>query len=231
MALAPRLLELFFIGIATPLTAVCVLPLYPAFVSYLATSESTDRDEPGPSPAVLGVLVVAGVLSFMALVGLVFTTLLETSLTRIVEVVSPVAFVVLAGVGLALLVDLDVFARLPTVEPPQSRYPTATAFGYGFFFGAIVLPCNPGFIALFFARVPILFDSQLGSLLGFLSFGLGMGAPLLAFALVSESLGRRATRTLARYSGPINRLTGVIVLAVSAYYLVVVFDVLDGVGF
>ncbi len=36
MALAGYL-ELFLIGVATPLTAACVLPLYPAFVGYLAS--------------------------------------------------------------------------------------------------------------------------------------------------------------------------------------------------
>jgi cytochrome c-type biogenesis protein len=239
MSIATRLLELFLIGVATPLTAACVLPLYPAFVAYLASSSGADGDAGidggtdagagGPSPALLGVLVVAGVLSFVGLVGAVFTTVLQESLTGVVAVVSPVAFGVLALVGVALLFDLEVFSRLPTVEPPQSRYPTVSAFAYGFFFGAIVLPCNPGFVALFFARVPILFETRLAGLLGFLAFGLGIGAPLLAFALLSESLGRRATRTLARYSGPINRVTGAIVLGVSLYYLVYVFDVLGGV--
>lgn len=232
MSLATRLLELFLIGVGTPLTAVCVLPLYPAFVAYLANggTDAGNGADDARSPLLLGVLVVAGVLSFVALVGVAFTTVLERSLTPVIEVVSPVAFGVLVLIGVALLLDLEVFSRIPTVDPPQSRHPTATAFGYGFFFGAIVLPCNPGFIALFFARVPILFDSRLGSLLGFLAFGLGIGAPLLAFAVLSESAGRRMTRTLARYSGPINRVTGAIVLAVSVYYLVAVFDVLGTGG-
>ena len=32
------LAEMFWIGVVTPLTAVCVLPLYPAFISYLAST-------------------------------------------------------------------------------------------------------------------------------------------------------------------------------------------------
>lgn len=224
------LLELFLIGVGTPLSAVCVLPLYPAFVAYLANAgDGSAGDGGGRSPLLLGILVVAGVLSSVGLVGFVFTTLLQRSLTGVVEVVSPVAFGVLVVVGAALVLDLDVFDRIPSVEPPRSRYPSVTAYAYGFFFGAVVLPCNPGFVALFFARVPILFETRVGGMLGFLAFGLGIGAPLLAFAALSESFGRRLTRLLARHSGPINRVTGAIVLAVSAYYLVVVFDVLDGV--
>ncbi|RDZ48577.1 cytochrome C biogenesis protein [Haloferax sp. Atlit-19N] len=257
--LAPRLFELFVLGVGTPLTAACALPLYPGFLAYLARQSSRanaespspaggtadgrgsrgrgdgnggegedgDRDGDGGLPiAVLGGLVTAGAVSFMLVVGVVFSFLLELSLTAVVEVVSPAAFGVLFVVSLALLFDAKVFARLPTVEPPETRHPALSAFAYGFFFGAIVLPCNPGFIALFFARVPVLFDTAAESLLGFLAFGLGIGAPLLAFALVSERYSRRATRWFARHTTVINRVTGAVMLVVSAYYLLVVFDVL-----
>ncbi|WP_050459193.1 cytochrome c biogenesis protein CcdA [Haloferax gibbonsii] len=265
--LAPRLFELFLLGVGTPLTAACALPLYPGFLAYLARQSSRasaespspaggvadgrgsrgrgdgngvegedrdrdrdrdrDGDEDGGLPiAVLGGLVTAGAVSFMLVVGVVFSFLLELSLTAVVEVVSPAAFGVLFVVSLALLFDAKVFARLPTVEPPETRHPALSAFAYGFFFGAIVLPCNPGFIALFFARVPVLFDTAAESLLGFLAFGLGIGAPLLVFALVSERYSRRATRWFARHTTAINRVTGAVMLVVSAYYLLVVFDVL-----
>lgn len=221
-AVALRLVEFFLIGVATPLTAACVIPLYPAFVAFLASGSDgvTAR-----SPALLGLLVVAGVLSFLAIAGLVVATVLQTSMTLVVEAVSAPAFAVLAVVGAVLLVSPNAFARLPTVEPPHSRYPTLSAYGYGLFFGAIVLPCNPGLIALFFARVPVLFDSTVHAMLGFLAFGLGIGAPLLALALVAESSGRHVTRTLATYSGPINRATGAVLLAVAAYYLLIIFAV------
>ncbi|MCO8267755.1 cytochrome C biogenesis protein [Haloferax sp. AB510] len=250
--LAPRLFELFVLGVGTPLTAACALPLYPGFLAYLARQSSRvsgessspagatgdgrggvrngggDGDErDGSLPiAVLGGLVTAGAVSFMLVIGVVFSLLLEVSLTTVVEVVSPAAFVVLFVVSLALLFDAKVFARLPTIEPPETRHPALSAFAYGFFFGAIVLPCNPGFIALFFARVPVLFDTAAESLLGFLAFGLGIGAPLLVFALVSERYSRRATRWFARHTTAINRVTGAVMLVVSVYYLLVVFDVL-----
>lgn len=229
---ASALLEFFLIGLATPLTAACVLPLYPSFVAYLAATGGPDGSVRGPPPAVLGVLVVAGVVSFLAVVGLVWTVLLGTSVTGAVDRLSPIAFGVLAVVGAVLVVAPHGFARLPSVEPPHSRYPTLSAFGYGFFFGAIVIPCNPGLIALFFSRTTVAFpafDSQLEVLLAFLAFGLGIGAPLLAFAVLSQSYSRRVTRALAHYSRPINRAVGVVLLAVSLYYLLVVFQVVPGV--
>lgn len=220
-------LEHFLLGVATPLTAACVIPLYPAFIAYLA---SVGEDDGTPSVALLGVVVVAGVLAFVAAVGVVFVFVLQSSVARVVTSVSPAAFAVLVLVGAVLLVDPGGFSRLPSFDPPQSRYPSLSAFSYGFFFGAIVLPCNPGTIALFFARTPVLYDTHLESLLGFLAFGLGIGTPLLAFAVLSEPFGRRVTTTIARHSTVVNRVTGAILLAVGGYYLVVVFAVVP-VGF
>jgi cytochrome c-type biogenesis protein len=223
VALLARLTEFFIIGVATPLTAACVVPLYPSFLAFLASGGHGEG--PQRSVAALGALVVAGVLSFLAVVGFVVTTVLQRSMTGIVETVSPLAFAVLGGVGAVLLVAPTAFARLPAVEPPQTTRPALSAYGYGAFFGAIVLPCNPGTIALFFARVPVLFDSTAHSMLGFLAFGLGIGAPLLAFALAAEPFSRRVTRTLAAYHEPINRATGFVLLAVASYYLFVIFAV------
>jgi cytochrome c-type biogenesis protein len=216
-----RFVEVFLIGVATPLTAACALPLYPGFLAYLSAQE---EDGTIPSAGLAG-LVVLGVVAFMASVGVVFSFLLEVSLTLVVEVVSPVAFGVLAVVSVALLLDRDIASWLPTKEPPQSRHPVVTAFAYGFFFGAIVLPCNPGLLALFFARASGLFATPLAGFGGFLSFGFGMGLPLLVFGVVSQSSGERATRWLAQRSSGINRLTGAIMLPVALYYLLVVFDV------
>lgn len=225
---AAALIEFFLIGLATPLTATCVIPLYPAFLAYLASAGNSDRHT---SIALLGTLVVAGVIAFMTLVGLLWSVIFAEGIGSAVEYISPAAFSVLAIVGALLIVSPSGFSRLPTVEPPHTSYPTVSAFGYGFFFGAIVIPCNPGLIALFFSRSTVTFpafDTQVEVMLGFLAFGLGIGAPLLAFALISQSYSQAVTRTLARYSPVINRLVGVILLIVSLYYLVFVFQIIPG---
>lgn len=213
--------EHFLLGVVTPLTASCVIPLYPAFLSYLA---STGDREGGWPVAVLGGFVMAGVLLFMALAGLLFTFVLGESINRVVEDISPIAFVILFVVGAILLISPKAFSRVPTVDPPQSRYPGLSAVSYGFFFGAIIIPCNPGTISLFFARTPVLYDTHAESMIGFLAFGLGIGAPLLAFAVLSEPFSKQVTTTLARYSGQINRTTGAILTVVAAYYLLFVFE-------
>jgi cytochrome c-type biogenesis protein len=219
MATPAELFGSFALGLATPLTAVCVLPLYPGFLAYLSNHGGQRR-----SIGLLGAFVAAGVLSFMLLLGVAFTTILETSLTNVVGVVSPAAFALLGAVSLLLLADVDVGRVIPTVEPPGSRHPVASAFGYGFFFGAIVIPCNPGFVAVFFARA-FLFSDPVGSLLNFLAFGGGIAAPLVALAVVSDRWRSRVMGTLTGHRSLVNRATGAVMLAVSVYYLVVVFGV------
>lgn len=206
----------FVLGVLTPLTAVCVIPLYPAFIAFLASAGDGNRRRPA---ALLGLLVVLGVVSFMAGIGLLYSLVLGSAVNDAVRTFSPIAFWLLAVIGLVMFIDPGVFGRLPTTEPPQSQYPAVSAFSYGFFFGAIVIPCNPGLIAAFFTTTPVLYDTQLQNMLGFLSFGFGMGAPLLGFALVSDSLGQRLTRWLTAHTTLVYRTTGTILLGVSAYYL------------
>src|SRR6478735_10808608 len=83
--MASQLVEAFVVGNAAILTNVCVLPLYPSMVAYLAADI-----EGSPAPAhrrggrgvwdraLLGVLVLAGVLVMMLAVGLILFLLRRT---------------------------------------------------------------------------------------------------------------------------------------------------------
>lgn len=212
----------FVLGLLTPLTAACVLTLYPAFLSYL--SDQMKGEEDRKAIFLFGLLVVSGVISFMMLVGILFTTVLEVSLTTAVEWISPVAFAILALIGLFLLLDLNVSDRIPRHDSPDTDNPFVNAFGFGFFFGAIVLPCNPAFIAAFFART-LLIETPATNMLSFIVFGLGIGFPLLVFAALSSQWSQKIIGTLNHHSSNINRFTGAIILVISVYYLDVVFNV------
>jgi cytochrome c-type biogenesis protein len=224
MTLAGEITTSFVLGLATPLSAVCVIPLYPGFLACLS-----NQGEAAPSVATLSAIVAAGVIAFMSAIGVVFTTLLRESLTAVVEVVSPVAFGLLAILGVVLIADLHPQSRLPAIDPPQTRYPSASAFAYGAFFGAVVLPCNPGFISVFFARA-FLFSDPVASVANFGAFGIGMAAPLLGFGIVSEPWRDRVLGALTRRRRTVNVATGSVLVAVSAYYLVVVFGVFGPIG-
>ncbi len=213
----------FLLGLATPLTALCVIPLYPSFISYL--SKQLDGDTDQKTYLFFGLLVVAGVISFMLALGLVFSTLLQASLTSVIEIVSPVAFAVLGLMGIAMMLDLDFQSYLPSKRTPEFENPLVNAYGFGFFFGAIIIPCNPAFIATFFARA-FLFETPVTSFLNFMSFGLGIGFPLLAFSVISQSKSQEVIKTLQKHSSIIHRGSGLVMMVISLYYLIKVFNVL-----
>lgn len=224
MGLAAEIAASLALGAATPLSAVCVLPLYPGFLAFLSRQGDTGR-----SITVLAGLVAAGVITFVGAIGLLFTTVLGTSLTAVVEAVSPPAFAVLGLLGVALIAGRHPFSRLPTVGPPETRSPSLSAFAYGAFFGAIVLPCNPGFVSAFFARA-LLFADPVASLANFGAFGVGMASPLVVLAVVSEPWRNRVLGALTTHERAVEVITGVVLVAVSLYYLFVVFAVVGPVG-
>jgi len=206
----------FLNGLAAPLASACVLPMYPGFLVFLS------RQEAESSVLGLGAIVSAGVIGFIMSVGLVFSALLGTPLSSVVQAVSPAAFAVLGAIGLALALGFDPGSRIPSMRPPQLSGPRRSALAYGLFFGAIALPCSAGVAAPFLGRA-LLFSSPVTSLLNFLSFGVGMAAPLLLLAGASDARRDEVVGFVKKYSSVLNRGSGAVMFAVSVYYLVVVF--------
>ncbi len=213
----------FVLGVLTPLTAVCVLPLYPGFLAYLANQISAKASR--KQYALLGLVITAGVIVFMSLLGILFTTILQVSLTKVIGIISPIAFGILTIISTLLIFDVDIGRFLPKAQVKITKNPLRNALLYGFFFGAIVIPCNPAFIAAFFARV-LLLDSAANSIFNFVFFGLGLGFPLLAFSLLSAKWSSKIISWGTTYKTSINRIAGILMLVISLYYLIVVFNVL-----
>ncbi|MEE8412921.1 MAG: cytochrome c biogenesis protein CcdA [Dehalococcoidales bacterium] len=233
MELLATLWEAFFLGLATPLGAVCVLPIYPGFLVYLSTQ--VRGWEAGKKTIFLfGIVIVSGVIIFMMLLGLIFTTILQVSLTGIVDIVSPIAFAILLVISLILITtsiisfttgrSIDIWAFLPKGRTRVVSNPWATAFLYGFFFGAIVVPCNPGFIAILFARAVSTVDFT-QNILRFLLFGIGVGFPLLVMAAISSAATSTTINFLSRHGRWVNLIAGLLMLGISLYYLFFVFMV------
>ncbi|MBI2583527.1 MAG: cytochrome C biogenesis protein [Candidatus Aenigmarchaeota archaeon] len=213
----------FILGLLTPLTAACVLPLYPGFLSYLA-SLGADRGQKH-SIAFFGIMITAGVIIFMFLLGLLFTTIFQVSLTNVIGIISPIAFGILAVISLLLIFDIDMGRFFPKAHAPLSKSPVRSSLLYGFFFGAIVVPCNPLFIAALFVRAASTMGF-IGNIFAFLFFGIGIAFPLLAFSLISTTKSGAVISFLLRHKRKINGGAGIIMLVVSIYYLVFVFRVL-----
>ncbi|MBT3363655.1 MAG: cytochrome C biogenesis protein [Chloroflexi bacterium] len=225
--------EAFWLGFVTPLGAVCVLPIYPGFLVYLSSRISSERVR-RKTIFLLGLVVTSGVIVFMFLVGLIFTTLFEVSLTGIVDIVSPIAFGILLVISLILIitstislvsdVNINVWKFLPKGRAPMVKNPWLSAFLYGFFFGAIVIPCNPGFIAILFARAVSTVDF-VENIFRFLFFGLGLGFPLLILAGISSTATDKIINFLTKHGKWLNLAAGLIMFGISLYYLIFVFDV------
>ncbi len=209
----------FVLGVLTPLTALCVLPLYPAFIAYLSGKVSQGKG----SPLKFGLIVTSGVISFMFLMGLIFTTFLQTSLTNVIGIISPIAFSILAIVSILMIVGYDF--SLVQFRAPTSKNPYLSAFAFGFFFGAIVVPCNPALIAAFFAKSVLSMGFYIG-VGNFIFFGLGMAFPLLVLSVISQSASTNIFKFLGKHKRIINICAGIIMLAVSLYYLLFVFRIL-----
>ncbi len=216
--------EAFVLGLLTPLGAVCVLPLYPGFLVYLSgrISDTAGRK----TIFLLGLVVTAGVILFMVLLGLIFTTVLRASLTNVIGVVSPIAFGILMVISVLLILDVDMGRFLPKARTRVTGNPWASALMYGLFFGAIVVPCNPLFIAALFTRTASV-AGFLENMLRFLSFGFGIGFPLLVLAAASSAAQDIVIGFLTRRRRTINLIAGLMMLGISTYYLFFVFKVLS----
>ena len=161
----------------------------------------------------------------MISLGVVFTTLLQKSLTSVIGIVSPIAFGILGVISLALIFDFDFSRFIPKSNvQTEDKSPLKSAFVFGFFFGAIVLPCNPAFIAAFFARA-LLFGDFFSSMFNFLSFGVGLGFPLLVLSITSGQWSKKIIGFLTKNKRKINLISGLIMLGISIYYLFFVFRV------
>jgi cytochrome c-type biogenesis protein len=219
-----NLLQALTLGLLTPLTAVCVLPLYPAFLSYLSNQVNPENQD-NNQILKFGIILSAGVISFMFLIGLIFTTFLETSLTNVIQIISPIAFILLALMSLKLIFNINFGINLPHTVKPFFKNPNLNAYLYGFFFGAIVIPCNPLLISALFVK-SVTITSFIENILSFIFFGIGIAIPLLIISALSTINTSKFMDFFLIHNKIINRISGIIMLTISLYYLFFVFKIL-----
>lgn len=209
----------FLAGLYTPLGAMCVLPLYPGYLAFLAAQASKKKRV---STLLLGIAVTAGVIGAMLAFGIIFVSILEVSTGLVIGYLGPVVYLLLAIMSVGMILGVDIGRIFPAIHSPEAKTPWATACLFGAFFGLIALPCNPASIILLFALSTTTVDF-LANFINFVIFGIGMATPLLLLSAISIDANRRAVSFLARYHGPINRVAGVLMLLVALYYLIFVF--------
>ncbi len=208
-----ELLQAFALGNSAILTNVCMLPLYPGLIAFLAGTNPSGGARPR---AGLGVLVLAGVLSMMLIIGATLAALRQ-SFAAILPALLPAIYGIVIILGLLMLFGVNPFSRLASAQAPVLRDPRATAFLYGALLAPMTLPCvGPLIIATFALGAGN--AATLGQgILYFLAFGLGFGWPLIVLPLLAAPLQRRFTGWLASRYALIGRLSGLLLILIGVF--------------
>jgi cytochrome c-type biogenesis protein len=209
----------YTLGLLAPLTAVCVLPLYPGFLLFLRS-----RAKQGMKLWPFGLLVTFGVISMMLAVGVLFGLIFSVSLSKVIQIISPIAFGILGLIGVLLIIGVDFSRFFGHISRKESKNPFIDAYLFGLFFGFIVLPCNPGFIVALLAQATTVSDTVL-RLTQFVLFGLGMGTPLIALTVLPSRASKGLISFLTSHKRVIDVVAGVLLLGFALYELIFVFTI------
>lgn len=198
-------------------TSPCVLPLYPGFLAYLSVGQEKLQNK--SARYLLGFFVLAGVLTMMLALG-AFIALLSISIGQALAFVIPIADLIIILFGVLLLLNINPFKKLPQIQVPLLSHPFANAFIYGLLYGPIALPCSGPLVVSIFALSLTVADA-LGKLNVFLWFGLGFGIPLLLLSFFSGAAQRWVTHQFAIRARLINVISGLLLLGIGLYDLIV----------
>lgn len=218
-----QLLEAFILGNGAILGNVCLLPLYPGLIAFLAGSGAGQSRSRGW----LGVLVLAGILTMMLALGfLVF--LLRQSFGPQLTAVLPLIYGAVIVLGVLLLLGRNPFSRLITGAVPLVGNPAVAAYCYGLLLGPMPLPCTGPLIVSAFVLGAGNPGSLVEGLLYFLAFGLGFGWPLMVLPILAQAGQRRFTTFLAHHHNLLERVSGLLLITIGLFGFWV--EVLPNVG-
>jgi cytochrome c-type biogenesis protein len=210
----------FLAGLLAPLGAVCVLPLYPGYLAWLANQVGEGNDR--TLLFRFSLVVTAGLIFAFLVIGFIVTWLLRSSVSAVIGVISLIAFVILAGVSICLIAGIDLSRIFPSPKMLHPVGPYQNALVFGLFFGLIILPCNPGPIILLFA-LSVNAADFLENIVILIAFCIGIAIPVLLISLIPAATNYRLVRVLTTHRRLINIACGLFMLVLALYYLVGVF--------
>ena len=208
----------FGLGNAAILTNACLLPLYPGLIAFLAGTTPGEKRGPTWGTAFLGVLVLAGILTTMLIVG-VLLVLLSAGAGQVLPILLPIVYAFVIIMGLFMLRGSNPFARLQTAPAPMLRNRYLTAYVYGLLFGPMTLPCT-GPILVSSLSIATGTEDLVATFVYFFGFGLGFGWPLLVLPLVAVPFQRRFIGWLTRHHDALTRASGVLLVAVGIFGII-----------
>ncbi len=200
----------------------CALPLVPGFIGYMSSQGGELGDR---AKSFVGMTVVLGVVTGM-LVFAVAATLFHVSLGGLLTAATPVVVAVLSLFGGLLIVNHNPFYRLPQLRIRSVANPLISAFAYGGLYGVIALPCSSLVILPFTIAVSLSQIAAFDAFLIFLSFGLGLGLPVIIASFLSRVQGDWLVKQFARRTRLMNTIAGIIMIGVAVYDLIIVYPFL-----
>jgi cytochrome c-type biogenesis protein len=214
----------FLAGLLTPLGALCVLPLYPGYLAYLA-NQVGGRDN-RTLLFQFSLVVTAGLILSFLVIGFIFIWLLKSSVTAAMGIISVAAFVLLAGVSICLIAGLDPGRFIPAPRRVHTQKPYSNALLFGLFFGLIIFPCNPAPIILLFA-LSVNAAGFLENIAILISFCFGIAIPILLVSIIPAATNSDVIHVLTTHRRVINLGCGLLMLLIALYYLIFVFHLID----
>ncbi|MBP6470195.1 MAG: hypothetical protein KBE23_04185 [Chloroflexi bacterium] len=206
-----ELLEAFILGNSAILTNVCILPLYPGLIAFMAGNAANERAQ--KATKWLGILVLLGVLSLMIIVGALLYGF-QQSFGNVLPILLPIIYLVIIFLGVLMLFGHNPFKRLTTMQVPALRNPYLAAYVYGLLLGPMTLPCAGPIILSAFLLGAGSFSGLADGLLYFFAFGLGFGWPLVLLPLLASTLQRRFTRWTTQNYTLLTRVSGMLLVGI-----------------
>jgi cytochrome c-type biogenesis protein len=233
------LTQQFALGNAAILTNVCLLPLYPGLIAFLAgnavraqsgvTSTSGDASTSGETTTVpaderpawvtasLGLFVLLGILAVMIVLALILFQL-KSNFADVFTLLLPAVYFTIIVLGVVMFTGRNPFARLTTAQAPVLKNPFLTAFLYGVLLGPMTLPCTGPVILGSITYAAASPTASLGTeIIYFIAFGVGFGWPLLILPLFAAPAQKTFTRWLTRNHTLLTRAAGVLLVLIGAF--------------
>ena len=201
----------------------CLLPLYPGFIAYLGSNARLLEGR--RATGLLGLLVLAGVLTTMVGVGVVLVAIAVPT-SRLLAYAVPFVDGLLIVLGVLLLVGRNPFERLPGMRVPIVANPYGQAYLYGVMLGPIALPCAGPFLVSLLGISLGVADAA-GKIGTFVIFGLGFGLPLVLLSLLTAVRSRSVVRWIVSNRRVVELVAGVLLIAIGIFDLVDKWDTIQ----
>jgi cytochrome c-type biogenesis protein len=194
----------------------CLLPLYPGFIAYLGSN--AQALEGRRATGLLGLLVLAGVITMMVAVGVVLVAIAVPT-SRMLAYATPLVDGLLILLGVLLLLGRNPFERLPGMRVPIVANPYAQAYLYGMMLGPIALPCaGPFLVSLLGISLGV--ADAVGKVGTFVTFGLGFGLPLVVLSLLTSVRSQAVVRWIVSHHRAVDVIAGALLISIGTYDLV-----------